>query len=169
MPFSAFSPIYKTELEIRDAILLSIVQLNAKLPSLIALATSNLDNLEEVLDILATIRGFAEQEDQHSPEMAVLAELWLWLARHDDYELFKSHHTLLTDITGFYKSALDVVRVTVQALLKMRLDLDEFQDLHTSPAIAWRDLPLQITIDTMNDAVRRLDSGTKQLQEMWRF
>ena len=169
MPFSAFNPIYKTELEIRDVFMRSIIQVNARLSSLIDLASSNLDNLEEILDILVEIRGFAEQEHQHSPEKAVLAELWLWLARHDDYEMYRSHHTLLSDITGFYKTALDVVRVTVQALLKMRSDLDEFQDLHTSPAIAWRDVPLQVSIDTMNDAVRRLESGTKQLQAMWRF
>lgn len=85
------------------------------------------------------------------------------------FEVYKSHHTLLTDITGFYKTALDIVRVTVQALVKMRSDLDEFQHLHTGPAIAWRDVPLQVTIDAMNDAMRRLESGTKQLEGMWRF
>ncbi|ERF72400.1 hypothetical protein EPUS_06029 [Endocarpon pusillum Z07020] len=169
LPFSAFNPIYKNELEIRDVLMHSIIQVNARLVSLIDLASSNLDNLERILDNLAEIRGFAEQEHQHSPEKAVLAELWLWLARHDDFETYKSHHILLTDITVFYKTALDVMRVTVQALLKMRSDLDEFEDLHTSPAIAWRDVPLQVTIDTMNDAVRRLESERKQLEGMWPF
>ncbi|KAF7509585.1 hypothetical protein GJ744_007623 [Endocarpon pusillum] len=169
MPFSAFNPIYETELEIRDVLMRSITQVNVRLGSLIDLASSNLDNLEKILDILAEIRGLEEQEHQHTPQKAALAELWLWLARHDDFEIYKSHHTLLTDITVFYKTALDVVRVTVQTLQKMRSDLDEYHDLHTSPPTAWRDVPLQVTIDTMNDSVRRLESGKKQLEGMWRF
>jgi hypothetical protein len=156
-PFSAFESRDTTEAELRHIPLEITSEMASRLPTLVEDA-EHIDYLfSRISDTLGSIRGLSLNEIKKSPEMAVLAELWVKLTRHDDYAVYKSHQHLLNDIMTYYASVTEVIKDTLPPLNKMRSDLHEFRDIHASPVLAWRDFPLEITLERMGQSIRRLE------------
>lgn len=165
LPLSAFEPRFKIELELKDVFARTTTEMSARLFNLIEEAGHLRYLLRDISDVLDQLKGLALDEIKDSPEMAVLAGLWVAVARRDDYEEYKSHQTLLTEITVYYATAMEVMKSTSHALDQMRSDLDEFRDIHESPALVWRNFPLEVTIEMMSESLRRLESGRRRIDD----
>ena len=117
-PFAALESRYKTESELRDIFFPITTRLASRLPNLIDDA-KHLDYLFRcVSNQLSRIKGLSLDEISETPKRAVLAELWVKLARPDDSEGFRSHQFLLNDIVSYYVSASKAVQDVVRPLKK---------------------------------------------------
>ena len=138
-------------------------QIKSPLPKLIEEAGHLRYLLRRISNVLDQIKGLALDEIKDSSEIAVLAKLWVKVARRGDHKEYKSHRSLLTDITAYYANAMGMMKDTLHALNKMRSDLNEFRDIHASPALVWRNVPLEVTIEMMSESTRRLELGRRRI------
>lgn len=122
-----------------------------------------LDKIQETLDRL---KELAVDEVGDLPKMDVLRALWIRLAHADDYIQYKSHETLLTDVTDFYKRSSEVMQETFIALNRMEAELLEFRDDFATPGLVLKEQPLELTIELLRKAVHRLESGKIRFDSM---
>ncbi len=165
-PLAAFESRYETEEAIKRVFLLSADQMTSKLPALIDDASHLLHLLDLISDILGRIKGHTLADLKGTPEMTLLAKLWDKLASRDNYREYKSHRNLLNDVTMCYATASGVVRDTYHALLKVKDDLGGLRDLQEAPALLWRDIPLDVTIDQLSHAMKRLEFARSTIDGM---
>jgi hypothetical protein len=152
-PWSAFQSSYKTEKDLGGIFAKGIPEMAGLLPRLIDQASDLCQLLRSISVALDTIRGLALDQLEHTPEISVLAALWEKLARPDDYAVLKSYRALLNDITVHCEQASELMRDTLHALNKMRSDMNQLRNVRSSPVLLWRDVPLEMAIDMMSQAM----------------
>lgn len=98
--------------------------------------------------------------------MDILGALWTRLARPNDYKEHKSHTSLLTDMTAFYKKSAHVMQETTAALNHVEAELSEFRDDFATPGLILKDHPLEVIIALLRNSGQRLESGKMKLEQI---
>ena len=119
-------------------------------------------------DILDQIELHALDDIQMSPEVAVLAGLWIAIAPRDKFTDGRARQLALTDITLSYANAMRVMTSTMEELAKMRSDSKDFLDHHVGQALVWQDRPLNVTIETMKGSMWDLEYARQRFDEAGR-
>jgi hypothetical protein len=167
-PLSAFEARYEIEEELKEIYLRITNQMASRLPSLIKDARHLCYLLRRISDILGNIRGLTLNEWKITPEISILGRLWDILARSDDYAQLKSQQTLLNDLTTYYATASKMMNENLHALTLMRSNLKELSHVHASSVLTWRDVPLEMIIDNLSRAMKRLEDGRQRVDGMER-
>jgi hypothetical protein len=167
-PLSAFETKYKIEDELKEIYLRTTNQMSNHLPSLIRDVSHLCYLLRRINDIQGNIRGLTLDERKNTSEIGILGQLWDILARSDNFAQLKSQQTLLNDLTTYYATASKMMNESLHALTLIRSNLKELPHVHASSVLAWRDVPLEMTIDNLSRAMKRLEDGRQRVDGMER-
>lgn len=168
-PFSAFEASNtRREKELRDVFLSTSTRILGKIKLLLANSFELGHDLLSIKQTLDRIKELAIDEVGDTPQLDVLRALWIRLARANDYKRYKSHGSLLADITDFYHSSADMMAETVVALNRMEAELIEFRNDFATPGLILEEQPLEVSIDLLRKSMDRLESGRMRLEKIER-
>ena len=167
-PFAAFSlaTAADTEKQVKDLFLFNAIKIRDKVKLLLDDSFDLGHNLDIIQETLDRIKELAIDEVGDLPPMDVLKALWTRLARADDYEDYKLHTLLLTDMTQFYESASNVMKETTSALNRVEAELEELRDDFATPGLTLKDHPLEVIIALLRNSGQRLEAGKKKLEHI---
>jgi hypothetical protein len=167
-PFGAWGllNVGHTEDEVKHVFRVTATKISQQVERLLEDAFEQFHNLDNINVVLDRIKELCQEELGDIPATNVLGALWDILARPDDWERYKSHRTLLEDITKFYKSASYVVEHTTAALNRMEAELEEFRDDFAMPGLILKDYPLEVIIEMLRKAGQRIEAGELKLKHV---
>ena len=165
-PFGAWDLVAggRTEEEVKILFMTTATRMSEKVGSLLQDSFEQFHNLENINAALDRIKELCQEEFGDIPAMNVLSTLWKSLARPNDYEEYKSHLTLLQDMTQLYDNARHVVIHTTAALNRMEAEINEFRDDFATPGLILRDYPLEVIIVMLRKAAQRLEAGSNNVE-----
>ena len=165
-PIAAFTNTKHSEAEVKDVFVRTAAKISGGVKLLIDDSFNlahDLDLIQETLDLL---KELTIDEGEDLPRKDVLGALWERLARPDDYEEYRSHSALLTEMTEFYKSSSFVMEETTAALNHIEAELEEFRDDYASPGLILKDDPLEVIIALLRNSGQRLEAGKMKLEQV---
>jgi hypothetical protein len=165
-PWSAFQTRYSSEEQLKKIFLRAAKKMADRLPKLIDEASKVHYLLQSISSVLNHIKGLTLEELKGTPEMSVLASIWDKLAQPEDLSKRKSYRASLNGITTDYAGSTDCLIDALFTMNKMRSDMIRLQDLSQLPASAWSDIPLELTIDMMSQAMKRLEVARRRMDKL---
>ena len=152
------------EEQVKRLFISTVDQIRGKVRLLIDDSFELAHGLNKVQQPLDRIKVLAINEIGDLPRMDALAALWTRLAPPDGYEQFKSHGSLLTDMTKFYEKSSYVMKETTAALNHVEAELSEFRDDFATPALILKNNPLEVLIALFRKSGQRLEVGKRKLE-----
>ncbi|ERF72861.1 hypothetical protein EPUS_09337 [Endocarpon pusillum Z07020] len=172
---SAFSPFAAFELaknaghkqeQVKHVFINTAARISDKVKLLIHDSFNLAHDLDIIQGTLDRIKELSIDEIGDLPSRDVLGALWTRLARANDYDRYKSHTSLLTELTGFYESSSNAVKVTMAALYRVEAELGEFRDDFAIPGLILKEFPFEVTIALLRNSGKRLEAGKRKLEHI---
>jgi hypothetical protein len=107
------------------------------------------DNLDKINKILVDLKGKSDKELNLQPNMGILRALWVRTRMPEDWKQYKSHGSLLEELTTFYRDATDVVKQTTERLRPLLLKE-----------------PMEVLIAMFQNASHDLEAAKKDLEKI---
>lgn len=167
-PFAAFRPAdaYYIEEKVKDVFITTATKISNKLQLLIDSSLELGHNFGLIQEALDRFKVLAVDEVGDLPRRDVLGALWTRLARRSDYDRYKTHTSLLTEITDFYGNSSFVMKETTAALNRVEAELEEFRADLASPGLILNDDPLEVVIAMLRNSGQRLEAGRRKLENI---
>jgi hypothetical protein len=153
----------QTEEEFKPVFLSTNTQIGERVDALLRDSLELGGSLNKIQQILDRLKVIAVTEVGDLTEMGFRRTLWSRLARASDYDRYKFHETLLTDIIDLYTISSDIVRETIAALNRVQADLTEFGHNLSTPGLTFEEQGLEVTIELLAKSGRRLKSAQSML------
>ncbi|KAK3292467.1 uncharacterized protein B0H64DRAFT_376994 [Chaetomium fimeti] len=123
--------------------------------------------LDDIQRFLTTVKSNVEGDIRLLPSRDILGLLWDRLAPRDDHaSLYASQdpRTLLMDLTHLYEAASMVVDDTLEALLRVRVELEDFEveRIQSSPLL--KQYPLEVMASSLRSSMKKLEAGKQALK-----
>lgn len=164
-PFAAFGPTNEEQLK---QLFMTTATRISNVINLLLEDSFQLDyNLNVIHETLKRIAQLAKVDDSGNiSTLDGLSYLWARLARPDDYEKYKSHSSLLKDMTRFYESSSHVVHESIAELQNIDAQLMLSRKDYDDPALLLSDEPLEVIIAKVRKSAKKLEAGKKRLERV---
>lgn len=120
----------------------------------------------EMIKLKLNKTGTYLQKEEHGEkwrEKDVLPRLWMKLISPDDHVNYKDHRLLLSDLTDFYKIAMDVTQSTEGGLKNLSAHLRQMRDNLATPGLVLRDRPLEVSMKMLRGSIERIENSRKEI------
>lgn len=166
-PFAAFGPANAgyTEAQVKKIFITTLSQIIDEVRSLIKSSVDLDHQFDEIQSNLDQINKLAVNEIGNLPRWDVLSELWARLAYANEYEEYKSHQSLLSDLAWFYENSSRMIKETMIALNRIEAELNESgREYFGKPRLILSDHPLESIIALFRKAGQRLEAKHREFR-----